>query len=541
MKKIWKKWLALALCIGSLHVPVSATETPTGTPMEIGLFYDDTALVAANLENEENSGYSMGYTDGQGQFFSLGYTGETKITMLKTHNIYRKGSTYSTNAGEDSDGVIGCYHLQVGAGYGSFDGALAAAANYPDGFPAFVDGQYSVRVGSYTSKENAEAARNSRELPNAEVVGTSAYGIDVVRTGTDTILFQYDRGAGNPLTLRPGLDEGKKAVTWFKGYRYFGDFRYERRGGKNLTVVNVVNMEDYINCVISQEMSDSWPLEALKAQAVCARTYAERNRDKHGRDGFDLCATVDCQAYPGVGRIGENTAQAAAGTKGLHVWYGEELANTFYYASNGGASENSEHVWNSAIPYLVGKEDPYEAYLADRIPNYTWSKTFTAAQLAELLRSRGYQCGDIVDFQATEVSPTGNVVTVTFTDSAGKNYSFSKEKYTRIMLGTRSINYTIVDGDEYTVDDSGKTLDTLNGVYVMGGDGVAVPLGEELPFYITEEGVQQFAPPVDSYTLHGSGWGHCVGMSQWGAYSMAEQGKTFDEILTFYYTGVTLH
>ena len=91
--------------------------------------------------------------------------------------------------------------------------------------------------------------------------------------------------------------------TWFKGYRYYGGFRYERIGGGDLTVVNILDLETYIKGVVPYEMSSSWPLEALKVQAVCARSYAYINihSGKHTSYHFDVCNTTDCQAYYGRG------------------------------------------------------------------------------------------------------------------------------------------------------------------------------------------------------------------------------------------------
>lgn len=539
MKKIVKQAIALALCLACVVPVAPARAAEVGAPVKVGLYYGDNAMAAANLKNSTGSGYYMGYTAGDGGFYSVAYTGETEITMLKTQNMYLSGGTYSSDGGSGT--VIGCYHLQVGAGYAGFDEANTLAAQYAGGFPAWVEGTYSVRVGAYPSRDAAAAARDALGLTSAEVVGTSGYGIHVVKTKTGDILFQFDGGESTPLTVRPGLDESVKAVTWFKGFRYYGDFRYERIKGGNMTVVNVVEMDDYINCVISQEMSDSWPLEALKAQAICARTYAESNRNNHKSHNFELCATVCCQAYPGVGRIGENTTQAAAETSGLHVWYGGELASTVYSSSNGGASESVENVWTKASPYLVGKPDPYEALVADKIPNYNWSKTFTKTELEELLRGKGYQCASIVNVRVSQVSPTGNAVTVTFTDSDGKNYSFSKEK-AKLMLGLRSMRYTISGGGQYYVDDAGAALGSVNGVYAIGSDGVAVQVGAaDMPYIITSSGTQQLTPPGDTFTATGTGWGHNVGMSQWGANAMATQGKTCEEILKFYYTGIELY
>ena len=95
---------------------------------------------------------------------------------------------------------------------------------------------------------------------------------------------------------QPGLEEGEETATWFKGYRYYGGFQYRRSGG-DLTVINIVDVEDYVKGVLPYEMNNAWPLEALKAQAVCARTYAAAISSSHASAGFDVCNNTHCQMY----------------------------------------------------------------------------------------------------------------------------------------------------------------------------------------------------------------------------------------------------
>lgn len=114
-------------------------------------------------------------------------------------------------------------------------------------------------------------------------MGTSAYAVTVIQTGTDRVLFQFDGGEDLALGIMPDVTGEDEVRTWFQGYKYHGGFRYERIGGGDLTVVSVVDMETYIKGVIPFEMSNDWPLEALKAQAICARSYAYNNisQNKH--------------------------------------------------------------------------------------------------------------------------------------------------------------------------------------------------------------------------------------------------------------------
>ena len=128
-------------------------------------------------------------------------------------------------------------------------------------------------------------------------------GIQVVITGTDQVLWETEE---DTLAVMP---QGRDPVTWFRGNRYRGGFEYTVSGG-GLQVVNVVDLEDYVKGVLPYEMSGDWELEALKAQAVCARTFACLNTKHLSAYGFDVCSSTDCQVYNGVGNATSATDRA---------------------------------------------------------------------------------------------------------------------------------------------------------------------------------------------------------------------------------------
>lgn len=541
MKKIFRQFASLlltgALLLPMVHSGSAAAATAIPEVVRVGLAYGTGATPGANLLNSTGSGYRLGYYDESLNFVQLGYTYETAVSVVKTRNVYYDGKNYVDSA---SGAVVGCYHLQLPATYASFNGALAAASQV-GGFPAWIGGGYYARVGAYLTAEAANTALAASGLTGATVVGTSSGGMSVVKTGSSTILFQYDTGANTGmLGIKPGLDDSVKTATWFAGYKYYGGFRYQRIGGGDLTVVNILNREDYINCVISQEMSDSWPLEALKAQAVIARSYAAVCSTRHQSQGFDLCSTTHCQAYPGMGRIGTNTTRAAEETAGQYVWYGSEIAETYYFSSDGGATEDAKNVWTQDIPYLKGVVDPWEANVTNSISNYNWSVTYTKSELEQKLRAGGRNIGNL---GSVMVNPTaaGNAKSVTFTDTAGKSWTIAGDS-ARVFLGVRSVRFQLensMSGGYYV--NGGGTLSSVSGAYAIDGSGSVIQIGNGA-YVITGSGTEQLQTPTgtsgDSYVFVGSGWGHNVGLSQWGANAMAKAGKTYREILTFYYTGV---
>ena len=555
LKKRFVQFAAgLLSCALLMMVPVAKTQAASVTVdpvIRVGLFYGSTALPGANLLNDVGSGYRLGYYDTNRSFQQLAQTSETAISVVKTQNVYYGTSGKWTGYFDtiSSDIVVGCYHLALPDIYSTYDQAAVAAAQWPGGFVAWIDGSYQVRVGAYTDNASALTAQTMLGLTNATITGTSSAGVSVVKTGTNQILFQFDSTSGLCLGIKPGLDDSVKTETIFRGNTYYGGFQYQRVNGGNLTVSNVISLEDYVQGVIVEEMSSSWPLEALKAQAVCARTYAYRNytAQKHSSQGFDLCNSTHCQAYEGMTNVTAESSRAVTETRGEYLWYSGSLIDAVYSSHDGGATESAVNVWGGNVPYLIGKVDPYEASVASKVPNYNWTVTYTAQELTDLLNSKGYINSGIVDFKVTKTSPTGNAIEITFTDSSGKSWSKIRDEC-RTFLGLRSIHYTVTSSggtaSGYPVNGSGS-LSTLTGAYAIDGSGNTATLIDGNVYAITGNGsISSVQPSASSggtsavFTITGSGWGHNVGMSQWGAYAMAQQGYSYRDILNFYYTGI---
>ena len=590
-KKLVK--LAAAALALTLAVPTAAaavTNRDGEIMLRVGLAsaYSHTSngeLEAAHLENEDGygAGYRFGYYDEELDFVELGYTDRrtTQVAVLKSENLWYGYSSslskYTYGSSIQSDILVGCYHVLVEEGFRDFEEAQEAAEYYEDGFVAYIDGEYEVRAGSFETKEDALDYGE-----RGEVVGTSAYGLTVVETGTDHILFQYDQGSGTKLAIQPGVDGEEETRTWFSNYNYRGGFEYFRRTGGNVTVVNVVSLEDYVNGVICYEMGPSWPLEALKAQAVCARTYVLRNLGTHSSYGYDICNSTYCQVYRGMGNgtasysPSQTSMQAVEETEGLVVTYNGKLAETPYSASFGGASEDAYYVWGSdttnTYPYLCGVEDPYETY------DSSWTVSYTASELERRLQSYGYGTSTSLDYLELEYSQLGNVIEVVIHWANGKTNSIypSGTNAIRSVFDVSSIRFTVngetvspaqkssssrSSGADAQLTINGERADSLDGLYTISGRGDIAPLEEE-PYVISGSGTMSALDDFDSsgdsggasggsnqgggtvtvsgsrYVFEGAGNGHQIGMSQWGANAMAKEGFDFEEIITFYYPGV---
>lgn len=334
------------------------------------------------------------------------------------------------------------------------------------------------------ARVNEKKLRVSRRGSRAEVASAS----------TGKILFRFDLSDAG-LGIQPD-GGGEKAVTRFDGETWYGGFEFRPDSGGTISVINVVELEDYVKGVLPYEMSPDWPLEALKAQAVCARTYARLPSRHCEESNFDVCNTTDCQVYRGTGLASDLTDRAVEETAGVAAMYGGKYAETYFCSSNGGASESPENVWSGAVPYLVEKEDPYEG--TTDIPDYDYTVTYTYSQLSKLLRDKGYSIGTVCGARVSRTTPAGNALEITIRDTAGRSVKLERQDC-RWVLGAKSMRFTISAGAS-----------------------------------------RQSASGGSDVTITGTGWGHGIGMSQYGAKAMAELGKTYEEILDFYFTGITL-
>lgn len=459
--------------------PPSGTINVKASVIRVGLDYyyssgRNSSLSEARLQNYVGSGFSFGYYDSGRNFIEVGSTADSALTIVTDRNT-------SVTAG-----TIGCFHVKLPGSYTNFSDASAAASAYNGGFPAYYDGTYYALVGHY---ESADAAQNaiSSGIPG-EAFSASNSCVVVTRTNTTQILFEFDCGRTYSLAVHPNCENGKAITKYNNGYRYYGDFQFTRTTGENMTVVNILPLEDYVKGVVPYEMSPSWPLEALKAQACCARTYVMSNLNSYASCGFDVTDDTYSQAYLGTNSANATTDRAVDETAGLFVTYNGKLCETLYFSSDGGATEDSENIFTTAIPYLRGVIDPFESEIS--FTNQSWKETLTPEQLAARLRSKGYSISTIASVEP-EYTRIGNMAKITFRDINGKSITVTKTNCYSV-LNLKSIHFTIEES---------------NG----------------------------------SYVIEGGGWGHNVGMSQWGAYAMASvHGYSYAEILGFYYTDITI-
>lgn len=557
MKKLLLTMLFVVTFFALTAVSASAVVNDT---VKVGLRYGDSALFSANLENETGAGYAFGYFDENRVFQTIGNTQQIAISMTAAGNIYlSENGTYAQEMTSETDELLGAWHVQLD-GFESFEEA-ASVAEQVSGYPAWIDLAYVVRIGCFATEE--EAVSYASALGGGNVVKSSSTGVVVTVTRSSQVLFEFDCSGVLTLGIMPD-GQGEEAVTWFKGYKYPGGFEYPRITGGNLHVYNVVNLESYVKGVIPYEMNNQWPRAALEAQAICARTYASRDSKHLSAYGFDMCTTTDCQVYFGYSGTSnapnENTNAAVENTAGLLIYYqGDMIQNAVYHSSNGGATEDIINVWGSTRGYLVGKQDPYEAMLD--IPNYRWTVTYTADELTWILQQKQdvikKDIGTVKNVYVSEYTPLGNVKKVTFEGSKG-TATVSGETCRTIFYSStygksvKSMRYSINGGGPSDtavyVNNESTRLNELNGIAVLSGAGTLGVLDLDSYTILSSGGISSVKGNSDSkpasnnglFVIEGSGSGHNLGMSQYGARAMAEAGYSYEDILKFYYTDITI-
>ena len=286
------------------------------------------------------------------------------------------------------------------------------------------------------------------------------------------------------------------------GYVFVGDKWYRGRvlvvptdGG--LTAVNYVDLDQYLYSVVGGEMGSRFPMEALRAQAIAARTYALYQRQTSANDVFDVGDTTQWQYYDGLDQETAETRAAVDSTQDIVLTYNNQIINAVFSACSGGRTQNSEDVWTSALPYLRGVED-YDLTVTQALASCQWTMDISAQKLKQAVPN----IGDIKGYSA-EPSANGKIAQIKFVGTSGERTLTGNQL--REALGLRGIPSKIAVTQTQPVASIGN-------------------------------------PPVmpSAFQFSGGGYGHGIGLSQWGAFGMAQMGQNYAQILLHYYTGVKL-
>lgn len=258
--------------------------------------------------------------------------------------------------------------------------------------------------------------------------------------------------------------------------------------GSSLSLVDDLDIEDYLKGVLGQEMPWDWALEALKAQAIAARTYALHQKLQNKNQDFDVGATTDHQVYNSKSKPRPSIDRAVNETRGLILYYEDSPILAAYHSTCGGQTEDVKDLWGYSLPYLKSVSCPFEA----RSPHHSWKREVDVDQIERALRTFGYPMGTIASLTPYHRDGSGRVDKMRILHSKGELFLGGGE-FRKI------VGYDVLPSASFQVESWGSKVG-----------------------------------------FSGKGRGHGVGLCQWGAKGMAEEGYRYPQILTYYYPGAEI-
>lgn len=270
-----------------------------------------------------------------------------------------------------------------------------------------------------------------------------------------------------------------------KGYRGVIELHPAEKG---ILAVNELQLEEYLVGLINCEISSLWPIEAVKAQAVIARSYAIYQKDSRRGGLYHLESSVMDQVYNGADIEDSRAARAVQETAGEVLVYSGNVIQSFYHANCGGHTEAAVNVWGADLPYLQGVDCKY----CTTSPPARWELTLSLKRIESLLKSAGHQCGPLREIRTGRLNSSGRLQNLTLVSSRG-------ETVLSAVNFRKAVGYGTLKSTNFTVRQKG-----------------------------------------DEIIFSGAGNGHGVGLCQWGSKQRATDGFSYREILNYYYPGVLL-
>ncbi len=421
----------------------------------------------------------------------------------------------------------------------------AASAKYAD--------NQCIRVGLYYGS-SAKGSVYLSSLAGFAVVELDDFTGDytpIFQTADTAVNIKYSGGkivvfgsSGAPLYTGGEciIIRGINNAVAFDGKTYLENIKL-RANGTGLDVINILTLENYIKGVLPREIYPSWPEESLKSAAVVARSFAISSLSgKHDASGFDVCTTTCCQVFGGNG-ANENARTNAAidATKNIVVAYDTKVALTVYTSSVGDRTESASGAWGGSsarYPYLVSVETPFET--PEEYPNGLWSYTLTSDEIKNQINPKFSPdkrlTGDILSINC-EHGESGFVRKMTITDTHGKVIEVKNSGAVRDLMFKYFLSAKFTVTPHYFEEGSTVAVQTSGGIV----EREAVPYGS----YVLKSGSEVPQAVYSNYiplsfTFDGVGYGHGVGLSQFGAMTMAKNGAKYDEILSTYFPNTFL-
>lgn len=452
-----------------------------------------------------------------------------------------------------SNGIYGIIAIPVFGVYGEI----------ASGFNSFQDASTYIFERGYQGLECSPAYVGNSWSVWLSAAGCQALGLSYTNAALEHCLWFYDSWGGDLFFYQPYTgstqNELRETMAVFSDLyggsmkygpnlrSYPGDMRLQRYHYDGITVINRLPFETYIAAVISREMSPSWPLEALKAQAVASRSFILATQydsiPLYMQYGFDINTTQ--QTYIGIDLATHwIIQQAVKETEGQVARYQDIYGNNamiaaYYHADSGGSTENCENIFVQAIPYIRGVQELYPS----ESPDFTWStREFSKEEIRQILIP---SYGDVGEIQQIRTSKTGAWGAMVEMEVIGSYKTLRlKNSAVKSLFGLKSYHFMIHEKISTSVMRAPNQVTPYFGgiTSVMTATGVQAPTVRWGTSVLQNVGLTsiQTSQTQTSYLLTGGGYGHNLGMSQYGAKAMADHGHTYTEIIQFYYKGVTI-
>lgn len=352
---------------------------------------------------------------------------------------------------------------------------------------------FSVEIASAKEPSQSSGLIRVAIIKGADSVAIDGDGVLATDAGGKPIVLDLpvavrsERGrilAGNSSSQLVRLAAG--GLMRVNGKSYRGQIELSLQNNGKILVINELPLEQYLIGVITSEISSTWPMESIKTQAVIARTYAVAKRKERSRAFYHLESTVMDQAYEGSDEEDSRAVRGVIETEGEVLTYNGTVIQAFYHANSGGRTESSENVWGVALPYLKGVECQYGLTSTTS----SWEQSVPLSKIESSLKAQ--KVYGLTDIKAGPRNNRGRLKTV----------QLETERGTITILATKfrmAVGSTVIRSTNFSVRVEGGTA-----------------------------------------YFSGSGYGHGVGLCQYGAKQRALDGFSYTEILSYYYPGTKL-
>lgn len=519
-------FLCAALCMPALLTAHTANAASASRYVRVGIAVPESAGTVSVASATCGSGFDIGHSSGES--FSKAFTlSASRIAVIPAKNYEVTFHSHYAEGKASKTGNVGAYHVLISGDHDSYESALAAAAAYRDGFVAFDGSRYEARRGSWSSKAEAAAEGTATEPVSGGmmILDVSAHRIVLEYTGKKALALRGHDSSS--VSLRKGSGAERS---------YPGFFEFNSASG--IRIINVVELETYVKCVMANEIGTNQSRETRRAFSVLARTVPMES--KHGSHGYDVCAESCCQVYLGNYQRDKENDELVDSTRGEYVTYKGEPIICLYHNSNGGTSCSSVAAWGGQeIPYLVSvtleeDEDNRSA---------TWQKVFSKEELTSYLHGKSAfskLTGEITQVRIESTDPYGSdyVTLLSVSDSEGNVIRIENAMAIRSALKVQSGNFKLT----YTMD--APLLCADGTVSAEAAEGYVDADGEYHAFSSFDETFavagSEETRTADTLTFDGAGTGHGVGFSSNGSEQLAAEGYSYKYILGFYFPGTEI-